>query len=140
MLAMPVVAAADGAIAVVINKQSTIDDLSTRQLKAAFEGYGLPGSEIQNIELAYLAGKIEDTFNQKVLGVSSKRVKVYWLRRVFKGESDLRRILKTAAEVKAFIEAHEAAIGFIPASELDDSVKAITIDARRHDDPEYSLQ
>ena len=140
LLAMPVVAAADGTIAVIINKQSPIDDLSTRELKAAFEGYGLPGSATQNIELVYLTGGIEDSFNQKVLGVSSKRVKVYWLRRVFKGESDLRRILKTAEEGKAFSDANEAAIGFIPASELDDSVKAISIDARRHDDAEYTLR
>jgi len=140
LLAAPAIAASDGAIAVIINQQSSIEDLSSRELKAAFEGYGLPGSGTQNIALAYLAGEIEDTFNLKVLGISSKKVKVYWLRRVFKGESDLRQILKTADEVKAFINANEAAIGFIPASELDDSVRAVTIDAKSCDDPEYGLK
>ena len=140
LLAGTAVADADGAIAVIINQQSPIENLSSRELKAAFEGYGLPGSGTQNIALVYLAGEIEDAFNLQVLGISSKKVKVYWLRRVYKGESDLRQILKTAAEVKAFIAANEAAIGFIPAAELDDSVRAVSIDARSPADPEYELK
>jgi ABC-type phosphate transport system substrate-binding protein len=140
LLAPPAVAAPDGAIAVVVNKGNAIDNLSGKELKAAYEGYGLPGSKDQNIAIVYLRGDIENKFNLKVLGISSKKVKVYWLKRVFAGESDLRKILKTAAEVKAFIGQNETAIGFIPAADLDDSVKPISIDAKKHDDPAYKIQ
>ena len=140
LTAMPAVADPGGAIAVIVNQQSPIDELSARELKAAFEGYGLPGVKTQNIALVYLRGEIEDRFNLTVLGVSSKKVKVYWLRRVFEGESDLRKIFKSADEVKTYIGENEASVGFIFAGHLDDSVKAISIDARKHDDPGYVLR
>ena len=140
LLAVPAVAAPDGAIAVIVNKANAVDNLSGKELKAAFEGYGLPGSKASNTAIVYLKGEVENKFNLKILGISSKKVKVYWLKRVFAGESDLRKILKTAAEVKAFIDQNETAIGFIPAVDLDDSVKPISIDGKKHDDPEYKLQ
>lgn len=127
-------------IAVIVHPQSPIQSLTSKELKAAYEGYGLPGVESQEIALVYLRGEIEDAFNRSVLGISSKKVKVYWLRRVFEGESDMRRIFKTAAKVKAFIGEHQECIGYIPASELDDSVRAISIDAAGHDDPGYPLK
>ena len=126
-------------IAVVVNPQSPIQNLTAKELKAAYEGYGLPGVA-EDVTLVYLRGKTEDAFNQGVLGISSKKVKVYWLKRVFEGESDMRKICKTATAVKAFIGENEACIGFIPAPELDDSVRAITIDAKTHDDPGYQLK
>ena len=126
-------------IAVVVNPQSPIQNLTAKELKAAYEGYGLPGVA-EDVTLVYLRGKTEDAFNQGVLGISSKKVKVYWLKRVFEGESDMRKICKTVAQVKAFIGENEGCIGFIPAPELDDSVRAITIDAKTHDDPGYQLK
>ena len=130
----------DGAIAVIVNEKSPVDNLSARELKAAFEGYGQPGAKTQNSAIVYLRGDIENRFNLKAMGISSKKVKVYWLKRVFKGESDLRKILKSAAEVKAFIAQNETSIGFIPAADLDDSVKPVTIDGKKHDDPQYKLR
>jgi ABC-type phosphate transport system substrate-binding protein len=140
LLAMPAVGDSTGPIAVIVNNNSPINDLSMKELKAAFQGYGLPNLKTQNIALAYVRGEIEDSFNRRVLGVSSKKVKVYWLRRVFQGESDLRRICATVAEVKKFVGQNEASIGFIPASELDDSVRAISIDDEKHDAPGYPLR
>ena len=140
LLALPVFADPGGAIAVIVNKENSIDDLSTKELKAAFQGYGLSGLKTQNVALVYLRGEIEDTFNLKVLGISSKKVKVYWLKRVFEGESDLRKIFKSAEKVKAFIGQNQASIGFIPATALDDSVKAISIDTKKHDDSGYALK
>lgn len=140
LAATPAAAAPGGPIAVIVNPQNPVEDLSGKELKAAYEGYGLPGLKTQNIALVYLRGEIEDTFNLKVLGVSSKKVKVFWLRRVFEGESDLRKILKSSDEVKAFVGGSEACIGFLPAAEVDDSVKVISIDGKKHDDPGYLLR
>ncbi len=140
LLVGPVRADSDEAIAVIVNKKSPIDNLSVKELKAAFEGYGLPGLKSRNIAIVYLRGDIENRFNLKALGISSKKVKVYWLKRVFEGESDLRKILKSAAEVKAFIGQNEASIGFILAADLDDSVKPIAIDDKKHDDLKYKLR
>ena len=132
--------AAGESIAVIVHPDSPIQNLTAKELKAAYEGYGLPGGGSEDITLAYLRGDIEDTFNQTVLGISSKKVKVYWLRRVFEGESDLRKILKTVADVKDFVAQNEQCIGFLPAAELDDSVRAITIDEVMHDAPGYFLE
>ena len=141
-MALTAVAVADpgGPIAVIVHPASTVEDLSEKELKATYEGYGLPGLKTQNVALVYLRGETEDSFNLKVLGISSKKVKVYWLRRVFEGESDLRKILKTTDEVKAFVAGNEASIGFVPATEVDDSVKAISIGGKKQDDPEYLLR
>ena len=141
-MALTAVAAADagGPIAVIVHPASPVEDLSEKELKAAYEGYGLPGLKTQNVALVYLRGETEDSFNLKVLGISSKKVKVYWLRRVFEGESDLRKILKTTDEAKAFVAGNEASIGFVPATEVDDSVKAISIGGKKQDDPEYLLR
>ena len=137
-----VAAAADpgGPIAVIVNPQSPVEDLSEKELKAAYEGYGLPGLKTQNIALVYLRGEIEDAFNLKVLGISSKKVKVYWLRRVFEGESDLRKILKSGDEVRAFVGGNEASIGFLPAAQVDASVKAVSINGKKPNEPGYLLR
>lgn len=140
LLAVPSGGDPGGPIAVIVNNRSPIENLSTKELRAAFEGYGLAGLETRNIALVYLRGEIEDSFNLKVLGISSKKVKVYWLRRVFEGESDMRRIFASVAEARDFVSQNEASIGFIPASELDGSVRAICIDAERHDAPGYPLR
>ena len=126
-------------IAVIVHPGSSVQNLTSKELKEAYEGYGLPGVD-DEVTLVYLRGEIEDAFNQVVLGISSKKVKVYWLKRVFEGESDMRKICKTVAEVKAFIGENQACIGFIPAAGLDDSVRAITIDQKAHGDPEYRLK
>ena len=137
LLAGPV---AGESIAVIVNPQSPMQNLTADELKAAYEGYGLPGADSEDTALVYLRGETEDAFNLAVLGISSKKVKVYWLRRVFEGESDLRKIFKTAAEVKSFVSENEDCIGFIPAADLDDSVRAITIDATGHDAAGYLLE
>lgn len=125
-------------IAVIVNPQSPIQNLTSKELKAAYEGYGLPGIS-EEITLVYLRGDLEDAFNLSVLGISSKKVKVFWLKRVFEGESDLRRICKVVAEAKTFIGGNVECIGFIPAADLDESVRAITIDGAAYSDPGYPV-
>jgi len=136
LLAVPALA---DPIVVVVNPASPIQELTSKELKAAYEGYGLPDIS-EEITLVYLRGDIEDAFNLSVLGISSKKVKVYWLRRVFEGESDLRRICKTPAEVRRFVSENADCIGFLPVPELDESVRAISIDGTPHSDPGYPVK
>ena len=137
LLAGPLVAEP---IAVIVHPQCPVQELTSEELRAAYEGYGLPGVDSHEIALVYLRGDIEDAFNQAVLGISSKKVKVYWLRRVFEGESDLRKIVKSVAEARAFVAQNTECIGFIPAAELDDSVRAVAIDGTSHTDAGYPLK
>lgn len=128
------------AVVLVIGKQSPVDSLSLKDLKSIYKGHRIAAFQNKTLTLAYLRGDLEDTFNQKILGLSTKKVNTYWLRKVFQGEGDVRKYFNNAAEAKRFIAVNDHAIGFIYADELDDSIKAIAIDGRSIKDPNYLLR
>lgn len=66
-----------------------------------------------------------DQFNQAVLGKNESQVKAYWSQLVFTGKGTPPKELDSDDAVKAFVASTPNAIGYIDASKVDGSVKAV---------------
>ena len=66
-----------------------------------------------------------DQFNQNLLGKNESQVKAYWSQLVFTGKGTPPKELDSDDAVKAFVAANPNAIGYIDASKVDATVKAI---------------
>jgi hypothetical protein len=129
-----------GAIAVVVSPDSPLTEISASDLKAVFQGYGLPQMRATNIILVHLKGEAEDRFNGVVLGLSSRQVRAYWLKKVFQGEGDARKYCRDAASVVERVSGNRSAIGFMYAADLVDQVRALRMDSRTPAHPDYLLR
>jgi hypothetical protein len=127
-------------LVVVVDRNSPIQDISLDELRALFQGYGLPQLRATNIELVYLRGEAEDRFNLAVLGLPSRKVREYWLKKVFQGEGDARTHCRDPAAVIARVAGNQAAVGFVPAGAVSHQVQALTIAGRGPAAPDYLLR
>ncbi|WP_196138627.1 phosphate ABC transporter substrate-binding protein [Aliikangiella sp. G2MR2-5] len=66
-----------------------------------------------------------DEFNQKVLKKSASQLKAYWSKLIFTGKGTPPESMATAQEVKKAVASNPDYIGYINASDVDDSVKVI---------------
>jgi ABC-type phosphate transport system substrate-binding protein len=72
-------------------------------------------------------GSSSEEFNEKVLKRSSSQFKAYWARLVFSGKASPPTSLSGDAEVKKVVSSNANTIGYIDASQVDDSVKVLFI-------------
>lgn len=73
-----------------------------------------------------VSGPSKDQFNQTVLKKSPQQVDKYWARMIFTGKANPPREVKPA-DVKAVVASTPGAISYIDKSQLDGSVKVISI-------------
>lgn len=64
-------------------------------------------------------------FDNQVLNRSSAQLKAYWSRLVFTGKGTPPAEHANAAAMKAAVAADTSAIGYIPTSDVDDSIKVV---------------
>tara|TARA_B100000446_G_scaffold95211_1_gene89409 strand:+ start:59756 stop:60169 length:414 start_codon:yes stop_codon:yes gene_type:complete len=64
-------------------------------------------------------------FNRKVLNRSNKQIKAYWSRMIFTGRDVPPRAIETDADVLDLVAKNPNLIGYIEASQINDSVKVI---------------
>jgi hypothetical protein len=66
-----------------------------------------------------------DQFYVKVTGKTPAQVKAYWSKIIFTGRGQPPRAVSTGVDMRNFIAANDAAIGYIDTALLDDSVRAL---------------
>jgi hypothetical protein len=77
---------------------------------------------------------------KRIIGMAEVDFAQFWIGQVFRGEvAAPPHIAPTPSEARRFVAAHPYALGFVEAGDLDDSVKALTVDGRRFDQPGYTL-
>ncbi|WP_185233363.1 phosphate ABC transporter substrate-binding protein [Teredinibacter franksiae] len=64
-------------------------------------------------------------FDQNVLGKSSSQIKAYWSKLVFTGKGTPPKEVENDAEIKALVANNPNIIGYIDATQVDDSVKVV---------------
>ena len=65
-------------------------------------------------------------FEDKALGKSSSQVKAYWSKQLFSGKGKPPKELASDADVINFVSSTPGAIGYVEASNVNDSVRVIT--------------
>lgn len=118
-------------VAIIVNKDNPINELTFRELTAIFElqqQFWKGGSKVRvimqkagcpekNVMLKHVYHRTDESLNK------------YWLIRMFKAEiADLPEIEASNEKVKQEVSKQVDAIGFIDASKVDDTVKVLKID------------
>lgn len=114
-------------IAVIVNRQNPVSKLSEGELAAIFLTKRLYWSEDHRI-LAFNAparNPARVAFDRKVLGMDPDEVARYWIDRRVRGGHRPPRQLSSWALMLKVIAGVEGAIGYVPTSDVDDSVKVL---------------
>jgi ABC-type phosphate transport system substrate-binding protein len=131
---------AEAQIAIIVNKNNSISKLSSDDLKNIYLGKITSFSNNKRIILTEYA-PLKEKFYKIVLDKSLRNVKKYWISFVLSGKSANPPIeYKDIDNAKSFVSQNNGAICFVNLSDVDKSVKVLTIDGKKPGDAKYFLQ
>lgn len=129
-------------IAVVVNKENPTDDISFKELVKIFKQekqYWKGGKKIYLI-LQEEGSHEKEIVLKKIYKMSATDLKKFWLTRIFREEiSSFPRTLSSNTAVKQFVSQIPNAIGYIDASYVDESLKALRINGKSFGEKGYAL-
>lgn len=131
-----------GEVAVIVNRENPVDDLTYDQLVKTFKQDKRHWNDGRPIYLIMQeAGSPEkELVLKKVFKMDQEELKKFWLTRIFRGEiPSFPKTLSSNAAVRRFVGQVAVAIGFIDASAADETVKVLRIDGRIPGDKGYLL-
>jgi ABC-type phosphate transport system substrate-binding protein len=127
-------------LAVVVNPGNTLADLSLDKLRRLFLGQAKTFPTGQHARLARHTPSAA-TFDRDALGLQPEIVRSRWMALIFRGEvTVVPTDLASADDVNQFVRSHPDAIAFMPAAQVDQSVKVLAIDGKRPGDSTYALR
>jgi ABC-type phosphate transport system substrate-binding protein len=110
---------------IIISKKTDVNELSTQQIRDIFlqKRHSLGNQKIIPLNLVGQEPS-RIAFETDVLGMGRDRLNTYWIKQHFQGITP--PITQPSHEsIKAFVQNVEGAIGYIPSSMVDASVKVI---------------
>ena len=112
-------------IAVIVSKDLDLASLSQSDIKRVFLGKKrkLAGKKVKLVDLKN--SDISARFYADIIGKSGASLRKYRAKLIFTGRGRAPKEVSTPSEVKSFVSSESGAIGYIPASDLDASVKAV---------------
>lgn len=117
-------------IAVVVNPQNEIDQLSLENIKRIFNGtlrsYPSTGKMADALDQPF-SSLISRRFYKQLLNTTPSRMKRRRAAYIFSGRGTIPEIVANDEEVKAKVVKEISAIGFIDGASIDDSVRVIYI-------------
>jgi len=147
VLAGPVVipssAAQAGDIAVIVNPNNPVTNLSSSDLRKIFDGEKHSWPSGARIKIVVRApGSRERLTLLRLLGISESEYKQYWTAQVFRGEADAEPLMVPSfGMVKEAALVFPGAIGLVCAKDLREgmNVKVLKVDGHMPGDPGYPL-
>ena len=136
-------------IAVIVNKSNPVVAVTTVQLRAILLGAGAQWSNGKPISVVLTpAGQPERSGTLRIVcGMSETDYNLHFIHgwrnadgSINKGRAEHPTVLGTGLEVQQSVAGAPNAVGFIKASEVDDSVKVLIIDGSRPGQPAYKLK
>jgi hypothetical protein len=132
-------AAAQGAIAVIVNRSNPVRNVSATDLQRLYLGATTMFPNRERVLLLEQT-RLRDSFYRTVLMMSEDRVKRYWIGVVFSDAGATPpKSVTDAAVVLDFVRHGRGAIAFIDAQAVDSTVKVLAIEGSRPGDPDYAL-
>jgi ABC-type phosphate transport system substrate-binding protein len=133
---------AAGEIAVIVNNENPLDEISSGDLVKIFKQEKQQWNDGRQVYLIMQeAGSREkEVMLKKVFKMSHEELKKFWMAQMFRGKiSSFPKTLSSNAAVKRFVNQVVVAIGFIDASIVDQSVKVLSIDGKLPGEKGYLL-
>lgn len=134
---------ADESIAIVVNQENSVDDLTMKDLRTVFLGERSHWANGRRITLVMMEpGQPErKAMLREIYRMSETDFNRHFLQGLFTGEVFVSpKTLATAVGVRKFIFNVPGAIGYVRSSDVDSTVKVIRIDGRLPDDKDYELR
>jgi ABC-type phosphate transport system substrate-binding protein len=131
------------ALAIVVHRGNPTDTLTAAELRRIFmlETQSWPHGRRITVVLREKGQPERDEAIRLICGLSEAEYERNLLLQTFRGVVTRGpRSIQSATGMLRFIFNTPGAIGYVPAGEVDDSVKVVAIDARLPGDPEYPLQ
>jgi ABC-type phosphate transport system substrate-binding protein len=132
----------DQDLAIIVNRANPVDDLSTAELRRVFLGERSHWQNGRRITLVMLEpGQPErEAVLHTIYRMSEKDFSRHFLQGLFTGEVFVSpKTLASPIGMRKFIFNVPGAIGYLRASDVDDSIKVLRIDGHLPTDKEYSL-
>lgn len=127
-------------IAIVVNKNNPIDDISIAELKRIYLAKKTVFSLGNNIVLAEYAD-LKEKFYDILLDWSLIKYRKHWMKLIFSGESyGAPKEFDRPDDLKEFISKNANAIAFIALSDADDNVKILTVDGKNPWSKDYPFK
>jgi len=140
LLVLTLSTAAQAQIAVFVNKNNPMADISMKMLERAYLGKTTVFSDGQNIVLAEYAPLMESFF-ESVLGMTLNKAKVHWLKLILSGGTAIPPTkFDDVEDNKKFVMHNRGAISFMDMADADDTVKILTIDGKSPSAEDYPLK
>jgi ABC-type phosphate transport system substrate-binding protein len=130
-------------LAIVVNRANPVDNLSFSELRKVFLGRRSHWPNGRRIAVAMLDyGQPErQTVLERIYQMDENGYRNYFLRGMFRGEVFVSpKTLATPTIVRKFVFNAPGAIGYLRASDVDESVKVLRIDGHLPQDKDYILQ
>jgi ABC-type phosphate transport system substrate-binding protein len=118
---------ANAEVVVIVNPKNPAASLTAQQVAALYLGTATTfpsGGPVAMADQPERTG-IRGDFYEKATGRTVAQVRATWARITFTGKGMPPKELKSDADVKAFVAADPRAIGYVDASAVDSSVKAV---------------
>ncbi|WP_036268084.1 hypothetical protein [Methylocaldum szegediense] len=114
---------------VVVHPDAPVSELSRQEARALFTMSQRSWSDGSPVVVFVLpdSSPIHKEFCKKHLGMFAHQLRQTWDRKVFSGTGQAPELVSTIKEMRALISKTPGAIGYLPESEIDDSVRSITI-------------
>jgi phosphate transport system substrate-binding protein len=136
-------AAPKESLAIIVNRENPIENLSMAELRAVFLGERSHWPNGRRITLVMMEpGQPErETLLRDVCRMSESDLRRRYLQGLLTGEVLVSpKTLASSAGVRKFVFNVPGAIGYVRPEDLDDSVKVIRIDGHLPSDAEYTLK
>jgi ABC-type phosphate transport system substrate-binding protein len=120
---------ADQVVAFVVARENPTSELSTDELRSMLLGKRRAwsdGSRVLPIDLE--RGPERDAVNTRVLAMSRSDVERWWVEQRIRGSGAAPRVAGSPSAVLKLVSRLRGAIGYVPLSEVDDTVKVLRID------------
>jgi ABC-type phosphate transport system substrate-binding protein len=130
-------------LAIVVNRNNPIADITLPELRSMFYGERKWWSHKHRITLAAMKRSTAEwkTVQRVIYKVDQHQLEHYYLYQSFKGEGvNLPVAMPAPADVKKFVANTPGALGYVRASDVDDSVKVVRINGLLPADDGYPLR
>jgi ABC-type phosphate transport system substrate-binding protein len=130
-------------LAIVVNPKNPIANLTLAQLRSIFLGERKWWTHHRRVLVSTMRrGTPErETVLRVLYRMDDRELDKYFLYQVFKGEaSSSTAILRTPADVRKFVGTTPGAVGYLRASDVDDSVKVMRVDGLLPGDDGYPMR
>jgi phosphate transport system substrate-binding protein len=141
--ALPAPNASDDTLAIIVNQANPIENLSLKELKTVFLGERSHWPNGRRITLVMMDPGLSErkAVLRDICHMNETEFSRHFLQGLFTGEVFVSpKTLSTPVGVRKFVFNVPGAIGYVRASDVDESVKVIRINGHRFDDPEYPLR